>query len=100
MRDIDEFAEFIADRLAGTTPDFPEDSGGEEIPLFFRDRDAKKVFFAIGQTVDEAIALISRIPEGHTRTWILADEKGVSRIGIAGSRQAADALGEWMGDAD
>lgn len=96
VRDLDGFAEFILARLAGTKPDFPEDRGGDELPLYFRDRDAKKVFFALGSTAGEALKLISRIPEGHTRTWILADEKGVARIGIEGSRQAAECLIEWM----
>lgn len=95
MRDIDEFAELISAKLAGTTPYFPEDSGDDEIPLYFRDRDARQVFVAFGQTAEEALDLISRVPEGHTRTWILADEKGVARIGIAGSRQAAECLREW-----
>lgn len=100
MNDIDGFAAFVSARLACTKPDFPEDRGGDELPLYFRDRDARQVFFAFGSTSEEALKLISRIPEGHTRTWILADEKGVARIGIAGSRQAAEALGEWIGNAD
>lgn len=93
--ELDDFESYAKSRLLGVAADFPEDRGGEELPLFFRSRDLKTVYFRFAPTMRDAALLIDRIPEGHKRTWILSDEQGVARIGVSGSVQAVLALSQW-----